>query len=1133
MKWIPSACIRFLVTGGLFGLLLPSPGVSQTPETGAISGTVKDPSGAVAPNAAITITNVGTGLARNVAVNGQGAFLAGLLPPGDYTLTVSSAGFQKQELTNIHVSVTETAVANVTLQVGSVTAQVDVSANTELAQTTNAALGRVATELVITGLPLANRNFTQILGLSPGVSVELADAGQLGRNNQNVSANGVRTTYNNFQFNGIDANNIAENSATGFGPEVSLAVPAPDTITEFKVQTGLYDASSGRSAGANVDIVSKTGTNQFHGTAWEFLRNDVFNANTFFLNRNGQQRPVLKQNQFGFVFGGPIRKDKTFFFGSYQGTMQRNGLSTAGYASTFLPALTNDRSAAALGAEFGGQAGQFGGAAVARDGSNINPVALKLLQFKLANGSYLIPNPQVLLSNGLGQSSFSSPAKFTEDQYTMNVDQIFSATNTLSARFFYSTDPQSGPFAQGNSSANIPGFGLVERDKNAMAALIYSHTFSPRVVNQASIGFTRFDGFHIADQPISNSDIGLAPPTGLTVIPTITVTNLFTVGPPLQDLFTSATNTYVAKDTISVNQGRHSFRFGFEADQRQVNMNLTFENNGLLNFQSFPDFLLGQSAAQNGSQFSNVYSSAGENGLTDRHLRYLDFSSFAQDDIKVSSRLTVNAGVRWEYFGPPTDTAGYLPNFIPSLAVAEPGPAGTLTGLTVPSNYSPAVPAGVLKLSDEKLWKSRYADFAPRIGFALQLSQSHGTVLRGGYGLYFQAMSNQMAVQTTQELPFILRVSNSGSLNAAATFQQPFNPALPDISTFPLYIPRTSTSAQAPAAVPRDLRDPHTQTYGLSVQQEFARDFLLDVGYVGTKSNNMPICIGFNQPLIASPSNPVHGITTTTVANASMRSPILGISTGASDCAEVGYGFYNALQASVTKRFSKGLQFLASYTWSKNLDVGSGQGSSEDLGGFTGDQTDAHRAYGPADNDRPQRFVFSFVYDLPSLASGPGFAKASLSHWDLSGILLSQSGAPFSVTDSSSGTIYARSGYAQCAANIDPNTSGSIDSRLNGYINAAAFLAAPRLFNGTGFGDCGRNTMRAPSQNNLDLAVHRSFPMFREGMKLEFRAESFNLFNHANFGAPAANVASPTTFGKISTLINNPRLLQLALKFSF
>ena len=1105
---------------------------AQTAETGAISGTVHDASGAVMANVSVTLLSSATGLSRTLRTSEQGTYLAGLLPPGNYSLTVTADGFETEILKDVRVAITETTVADAVLRVGSVKSEVEVTANTELAQTTSAELGRVTTDTVITGLPLANRNFTQILGLSPGVTVELPDAGAMGKNDQDVSANGVRRSYNNFEFNGVDANNIAENSATGFGPEVSLAVPAPDTIAEFKVQTAQYDASSGRSAGANVDIVSKTGTNRFHGAVWEFFRNNDMNANTFFLNRNLQTRPILKQNQYGFTFGGPIQKDKTFFFVSYQGTRQRNGLSTAGFATTFLPPLTNDRSAATLGQEFGGQRGQLGGAAVAANGSNINPVALALLQFKLPNGSYLIPTPQIILPNGIGESSFSSPAKFSEDQGTVNLDHTFSQKDVLSARIFYSIDPQSGPFAQGNDEANVPGFGLIELDHNVMSALIYTHTFSPSVINQMTFGYVRFDGYHNVDQPISNSNIGLTPPSGESQIPTIVLTNGFDIGPPTQSLFTSTTNTFDGKDIVSWSHGRHYWRFGFEGGKRQMNFVLPFEANTLMTFLSFPDFLLGESAAQNGSSFSNVSSAAADVGVADRHTRYTDFSSFAQDDIKLTPKLTINAGLRWEYYGPPSDTEGRLVNFIPSLAVNVPPAGGTLTGLAVASNFPGPLPAGVTQLSGEGLWNARHGDFAPRLGFAYQFLKNF--VLRGGYGVYFQMLSNQIADQTIQTLPLVLRVSNSGAANAASTFQQPFNPVLPPLSSFPVYIPRTTTSSQAQTNIVTSLRDPHTQSYSLGVQYQFASDFLLDVGYVGTKSNDQILGLGYNQPLIATPTNPVNGVTTTTVANVSQRVPYLGVSSSSSSYGEYAYANYNALQVSATKRLSHGLVFLASYTWSKSLDISSGANylSSEDIGGVSGNQTTPWLSYGPSDYNRPQRLVLSFDYSIPSVNSGPAVARAVLSHWAASGILVAQSGSPFSVTDSTSGTIWGRSGRAECTG-VNPNTSGSIESRINSFINPAGFTTPPALFNGTDFGNCGRNIMYGPDQRNMDFAIHRTFPLPREGMGLEFRAEAFNLTNHPNFGQPATNFASKATFGVISTTVSNPRILQLALKFTF
>ncbi len=371
---------------------------AQAPGTGAIAGRVFDPSRAVVADAHVSVVSEGTNWSRAATTSAEGLFQVPLLPPAGYFVVVDAAGFKRKILRSVHVVVSETVVVDVELEVGAATAQVEVTGLPELAQTESSALGRVTDENTIVSLPLANRNFTQILALNPGVVVGLPNAGDLGKANQNVSTNGAKTTSNNFQFNGIDANNLSENSASGYQAEIGIAIPAPDTIEEFKVQTGMYDAGYGRGAGANVDIVSKAGSNTFRGNLWEFFRNDTLNANDFFLKRNGQPRPVLKQNQFGGAIGGPIQKDKTFFFASYQGTIQRNGIASGAEATAFLPPLTGDRSAAALGQLFGGQTGASGGSSsIALDGSNINPVALALLNFKLANGGFAIPTPQTIL----------------------------------------------------------------------------------------------------------------------------------------------------------------------------------------------------------------------------------------------------------------------------------------------------------------------------------------------------------------------------------------------------------------------------------------------------------------------------------------------------------------------------------------------------------------------------------------------------------------------------------------------------------------------------------------------------------------------------------------------------------------
>ncbi len=508
---------------------------AQAPGTGAISGQIYDASGAFVANARVTVFNEETNWSRSVTATSEGLFRVALLAPGNYSVLVDATGFRQKTLRSIHVIISETAVVNVRLDVGSAASvKVQVNDSSELAQTESAALGRVTDGKTVVALPLSNRNFSQILALSAGVIADVPNAANLGSNTQNVSANGAKTTANNFQFNGVDANNISENSFSGelFAPETGIAIPNPDSIGEFKVQTGLYDAGYGRSAGANVDFVSKAGTNHFHGTLWEFFRNDALNANDFFLKQNGQPRPVLKQNQFGGALGGPIGKNKTFFFLSYQATIQRDGDATGSLISTFLPPLSSDRSAAALGRLFAGQSGVNGGVAVAPDGSNINPVALAVLNFKLPNGNFAIPSPQRILPNGLGESTFSSPAKYREDQFTVNLDHQFSAKNQLSGRFFYSRQPTTVPF--NSFAATVPGFGGQQTERNDMFVLSDTHVFTPNLINVARFGFIRFDGSEASIDPITGPDVGMQTPAALPGIPGIQVTGLFTLGPPFQ-----------------------------------------------------------------------------------------------------------------------------------------------------------------------------------------------------------------------------------------------------------------------------------------------------------------------------------------------------------------------------------------------------------------------------------------------------------------------------------------------------------------------------------------------------------------------------------------------------------------------
>jgi hypothetical protein len=1131
--------------------LLAGTALAQAPGTGAIKGTVYDASGSAIQDAHVILKSESTDATRSASTGSSGEFVFPLLTPGPYELTVEAVGFAHMSANAVNVVVSETSAVDFHLSVASAGTSVTVEASPGLAQTESSTLGRAVGEHAIEALPLSNRNYTQILSLSPGVVVELPNASALGRGTQNVAANGNKTTANNIQFNGIDANNLSQNSAANDGEEVGVAAPAPDTIQEFKVQTGNYDATYGRGTGANVDLVSKTGSMKYHGTAWEYLRNDVFNANNFFSKLTQQPRPVLKQNQFGGAVGGPILRDKLFFFGAYQGLRSSNGQGDQ--VTVNLPQLTADRSAATLGAQFCAYSTSAGGTQLACDGSNINPVALALLNFKFPNGQYAVPSPQIVLPSTdstqmpIGESTFATPARYNEDQFTLNIDQKTSDKNQFAARFFYSKSPTVEPFSP--NAANVPGWGTTELDQNTMLVLSETHVFSPKLVNIARFGFMRFDGDSAVDNPILASDLGTTSPIGASgekiPAPGITIDGLFTVGDAGTPYQWQVTNSFIWQDTVSYTRRNQSFRFGAEAKRHQVDVNAPFSTDGLLDIRTFSDFLLGQSAAQNGSPTgsSNVSLSNGSSGLFRKDERYIDFATYMQDDIRLSSRLMVNAGVRYEIFGTPSDINGRLVTFDPTIATKTAPAEGTLSGFVVPSNFKGELPLGVVKSDIPGLYPTRHVDFSPRVGFALRLKDHPTILLRGGYGLYFDRLSAGLAENLLAVEPFSVFQFFAGSSNGGATLQQPFVPQLPPNSAYPTFLPRIPGGGPSLTAISRHMVDPYTAEYNLNAQVEFAHNYLLEVGYVGTHSLHETGCLEFNQALLASPEHPVNGETTNSAANVVARVPFVGISPGSLFCDASFNAKYNSLQASVTKTLSYGLEFLASYTWSRNLDQTSGSSGSNvfEQHLLTNDQTNFRQAYGPTDFDRSQRAVLSLVYNTSFARRLPHLMARIIGDWQVSAVAVAQSGTPITVLDDAAGSVYGNYPFenrAQLAGGVNPTTSGSLYSRvLHGYLNAAAFTSAPEAPNGTGpgdtdFGNSSVGLVRGPGQRNLDMAFERTIPI-SESHSLHVRGEFFNLTNTANFSNPINNISAGPAFGVITSTSTNPRIIQLALKYQF
>jgi hypothetical protein len=1142
---------------------------AQDAATGAIAGTVTDVLGAHIPQAELTFTSSRTHASRTAYTDSQGNFRVALLPPGPYYVTVDAPGFVESKTGEVDVIVSETTPLVLSMAVQARGTTVEVQADAEIAQLDSSSLGRVVDEEAANSLPLANRNYTQILGLSPGVIVSLPSAVDLGSGTQNVATNGGKTTANNFQFNGVNANNLAQNSAANDAEEPGIGIPAPDSIQEFKVQTANFDAAFGRGSGANVDLVSKSGANRVHGSAWEFVRNNIFNANDFFLKQAGQARPDLKQNQYGAAIGGPVLRNKLFYFADYQRLAETNGLGTK--RTALLPILTSDRSAATLGAQFcpdghlvtgqrpSGYLTHAGGEEVQCDGSNINPVALAILNAKLPNGQFVIPAPQVALTTDpaqlpVGESVFAPAAHYREDQFTINLDHSLGQRDTLSGRFFYARDLTNSPFAP--NAANVPGWGADTLDRNTMFVLSETRAPNANVANVARLGYMRFDGTLRVQKPILASTVGEGIPTGSptssSAVPGLTIDGLFTIGDAGTPSQWQVTNTLVAQDTFSLTHGRHNFRIGAAYDHDQVDLDAPFVMDGLLDIRTFADFLIGEDAQHNGSPngFSNVTQSMGASGLSRKDTRYNDVSAFIQDDVRVTNRLVVNAGLRYEIFGSPYEIHGLLPNFDPGIATGAVPDSGSFSGFSLPSNFKGSLPNGYTRLKSRSLWPTRHGDVSPRLGFALRLTDSPTLVLRGGYGMYYDRHSGDYAESLEGEPPFSVLQIQSDSANAAATLQNPFAPSLPAPSSYPVFVSRVPFGFPFLQGIAPQTVDPRTQEYNLNLQYAFDGDYLFEVGYVGAHSAHRSGSIEFDQALLASPGNPVNGEVTNSTNNLIQRLPYQGVSPGSLFTTSDFIANYNSLQGSITRRFRHGLEFLGSYTWSRSLDETSGSGGSSvfELWLLTNDQHNPRQAYGLTDFDRAHRAVVSFTYQVPQIKNLGPHTRWALSDWQFSGIGVVQSGTPLTIMDFNAGSVYGNFQNRAQRTGSNPSTHGSLFSRVTGkYLDPAAFTRALEVANGTSpadqdFGNSGVGIARGPGQHNLDFAVEKIIPI-RESSSLRFRSEFLNLTNTPQFANPninlgysdplADNPAASPSFGRIKSSAANPRITQFALKYQF
>jgi hypothetical protein len=1156
----PNLGFTFLLLTLILALLSPKETSGQTASTGALTGFTRDPSGAILQGVVLHLTTEDGSGARSATSDNDGRFGFFLLRPGTYELQASKVDFKSVSQRDIHVHVAETLRLELHLELATRVEQTQVSSQPLMIQLDTAALGRIANQETISNLPLVTRNFAQLAGLSPGVTVGVYNAGELGaggtalsqirKSNDGIYVHGARSYDNNWQLDGISVSDVQGSGSISGG----IPIPNPDTLEEFKVQTGLYDAAFGRAAGANVSVITKAGTNQYHGTIFEFLRNDILNANDFFLNTTGQQRPNLKQNQFGFALGGPIQKDKLLFFGSYQGTRQVNGAAagqalTACTATLNEPPLTNDRSAAALGKLFGGMKGALGGVAIAPDGSNINPVALALLNFKLPDGSFLIPTPQTVTPlqpfASSGFSAFTKACDFAEAQGLGNLEYVISPKNQLAARFFIAESNQSVTFPGGalNPVGNIRGFDSPGDSTFLVFSLAHTYALSNSSLNQARIGFVRTRAKMGADAPFKWSDVGVSESNlnANNELPSLNIVGSVSMASVLPRTYTQ--NSVVFNDVLSFIKGSHAVELGGSLTRLQDD--LDFAGYGsFVQFLSWPDFLLGLDGSGNGSNFSNVFESLDAFGLLNREFRVWEGSGFVQDDYRVRRSLTLNLGIRYERLGQFGDDLGRNSSFDINKADASPPLSGSLDGYIVASNFPAAVPPGVTRANNTF---GNYGEgqntIAPRLGFAWQiLPKANRLLLRGGYGIYYSRPTGQTSTLSVLAAPFALSRINTGLTNAAATFQAPFAQPFPTPDSFPMFVPYSPTTNSLVNTLSPNFRPAMVQQFSLNTQLEVKQGWLLEIGYVGARGTHLQRLRSLNQALDASPGHPINGVTSNTLANIALRVPIPGIRPDSlREMESEGSSWYNGLEVSMTKHLDHGLQFLASYTFSKTLDTDGADinSTSADTALTLGNQNSPQQRWGRASFDRTHRFVFSSTWSLPSPSEG--LERAILGGWDVAGVVTIQSGSALTISDTNANNVF---GISEDRAQLSGTCSksqlvkgGSVESKLGGYFNAACFTSPPIIGAdgiGKAFGNSGTGIVDGPGQANLDLSLSKTvvvkWPI--ENSSFQFRAEFFNTLNHPQFANPDTNFTSPT-FGVINSTAVNPRVIQLALRLAF
>ncbi len=1037
--------------------------------TGRIGGTVTDQSGAVVPDAMVRCKNLDTGVEREGRTNAAGLFEFPNLPIGHYQLEISGPGFQSQRTDRIELLTGATLDLPVSLKVGDAVQAVTVTAEAPVVESTSSSVQTSVNQTAIRDLPLNGRNPLQLTALTPGTAITDVGTESGQQDNRGLTVNGLRATQNNFVLDGAGYTNRFFDSVP--------TMPNPDALQEFTIQSSNYSAEYG-GAGALVQLSTRSGSNQIHGTAYEFLRNTDLNGRNFF----SLSRPPFKLNQYGGTIGGPIVKNRTFFFFSGQDTLQRSAPSPISITVPTAAQRNGDFSAllpkTQLVDPFNNNA-PFANNQIPL--SRMDPVAMKV-------AAALLPLP----NSGTQYVSFANK-NVDDTQYLVKIDHNFTQNNRLSGRYFFDQDNFQRAFNAPN------GFFAENLFRNQTAVISDTEVFSPTLTANFSFSVGRFPRTQIPVSPglQNNQTFGATVPLGTSVpiFPGIRdnisgFVNIFSGGALRQNPTSFEWRTSASKVV-----GSHQIGFGFSFERARVNLSdysytpgdNTF--NGQRSGNAVADFFLGAE-----STFFE------DNGRT-AYLRESRPALYLQDDWKVSRALTVNVGLRWEPWLPPTDLNHSLVGFVPGAQ----------------STIAPKAPLGLVYPGDSgisgSIFKNDWKDFAPRIGLAWNVGSNNRTVIRAAYGIFYSFPEGLLYQRTDQTQPTDLTINipnpSSPFSNVYATY--------PGGSPFPRpqVLPAQFAAYNFILPVSGGVLDPssrvgYTQNWNLTVQRQVGKDIAVSVAYVGNHGVNVMGSRQFNPALLAPGA---------TVANENSRREYPGL--GAVELASsYVYDEFHSLQFNVTKRFSGGFTFLSNFVYGKTID-----NTSSGTEGNTGPPNpfNFRSARGPADFDQTYRFNFSGNYVLPRFNVNKA-AGYLVNGWQLNAIVTLDSGLPFTVL---SGTDRSLSGIGNDYADLIGNPARPAGvSSIQEYFNTAAFAAAAP---GT-FGTAGRNILRGPNFFDIDMSVFKDFN-FTDRWRLQFRSEAFNVENRTNLQNPTATVSSGT-FGRI-TAAYDPRVFQFALKLFF